>query len=154
MENLTLGVPVIKRHSIVSVRMLFLCFDLDAWSSPALISFVDFQRFMSLHHALVESLNCAAYILSHYVLFWFISWFYLISFICPVRSSVSQSIHSLTVSIAGTAPKHPTALPVPRTSYKAVFIRKIDELLTIAYIFVLLFDNEINSEWNDSVRTC
>jgi hypothetical protein len=49
---------------------------------------------------------------------------------------------------------------MPRTSYKAVFIREIDELLTIAYIFELLFDQfdliylclpfdrEIDSEWN------
>jgi hypothetical protein len=40
---------------------------------------------------------------------------------------------------------------MPRTNYKAVFIRKIDELLTIAYIFELLFDNEIDSEWNDLI---
>jgi len=78
------------------VRMLFLCLNLDAWSSPTLTSFVDSQRFMSLHHALVESLDCVVYILSHHVLSCFISCSYLISFIYPVFSSVSQSIHSFT----------------------------------------------------------
>jgi len=38
---------------------------------------------------------------------------------------------------------------MPRTSYKEVFIREIDELPTIAYIFELLFDREADSEWND-----
>jgi len=40
---------------------------------------------------------------------------------------------------------------MPRTGYKAVFIREIDELLTIAYIFELLFDHETDSEWNDLI---
>jgi hypothetical protein len=31
---------------------------------------------------------------------------------------------------------------MPQTSYKAGFIREIGELLTIAYIFELLFDEE------------
>jgi hypothetical protein len=40
--------------------------------------------------------------------------------------------------------------PMPRTCYKAVFfIREIDELPTIAYIFELLFDKETDSEWSD-----
>jgi len=38
--------------------------------------------------------------------------------------------------------KAPTAPPMPRTSYKAVFIREIDERLTLAYIIELLFDHE------------
>jgi hypothetical protein len=40
---------------------------------------------------------------------------------------------------------------MPRTSCKAVFIREIDEPLTIAYIFELLFDKETDSEWNDLI---
>jgi hypothetical protein len=53
-------------------------------------------------------------------------------------------------SKAGTdgesSPKHPTAPSMPRTGYKAVFIHEIDELLTIAYIFELLFDHLIPFE--------
>jgi hypothetical protein len=42
---------------------------------------------------------------------------------------------------------------MPRTSYNALFIREIDELLAIAYIIELLFDHETagGSEWNDLI---
>jgi len=98
--------------SMLYVRMLFLCFNLDAWSSPALTSSADSQLFMSLHHVLVESLDCVVYILSHHVLSCFISCFYLISFIYPVCSSVSQSIHSLTCGMGDAV-----AAPMPQTGY-------------------------------------
>jgi len=49
---------------------------------------------------------------------------------------------------------YPTAPPMPRTSYKAVFIREIDELLTSAYIFELLFDHEIGLIPFEPVEFC
>jgi hypothetical protein len=41
---------------------------------------------------------------------------------------------------------HSTAPPMLRTSYKAVFIHEMDELLTIAYIFELLRHKETDSD--------
>ena len=43
---------------------------------------------------------------------------------------------------------------MPRTSYKAVFIHEIDKLLTLAYTFELLFDNETDLILFELVEYC
>ena len=50
-----------------------------------------------------------------------------------------------------TPPHHPTAPPMPRTSFKEVFIREIDDL---TYLFELLFDHEIGLIPFEPVEFC
>jgi len=41
---------------------------------------------------------------------------------------------------------------MPRTSYRAILIRQIEELLIVAYILELLFDEEdLDLEWDDLI---
>jgi hypothetical protein len=61
---------------------------------------------------------------------------------CPTENSTLRvlAIKPCIIHLYSQSPNHPTAPPMPRTSYKADFIREINELLTLAYVFELLFD--------------